>query len=687
MSTVTVFADMRSMMHVVVIAACSLLVVATTGHRYEEKDLICNGSFLPATSICDGVLDCSEPDDSSSDESPDICAPSPYLEWEASLAVHNVTSTSVLLSWAMATADDSEDSLLLAGYFLTGKSEPHSFQNIISGRLLSHHMQWLKPWTEYTVILRPFYTQTGRPHRQYKVGKAASVQVQTLSSVPEVPSLVSVVSAQQRNVVLNIVGPSAWNSAPIGFYLYWEAAKESRGPRGSVQALLTEDWSPEENAFNVTLPLQGGTDYRISVRAAGRDSHGDIVQGPDLEVQVSVTIGSYDIWAYPVSSSEAIISWRASQAADIFRMTVHTDLGNDNLRHYTSLEFDGTGKTSSRHTVLINNLQPWKRYVVTLEGCSENVCSDSVNTTFDTLPEDFPRPAVKKVAATSNSSFEIAWTFPQDDTRLYKGFQVLYCLNNQEPHFALYTTENNVTVSGLAPSSTYNIYVQAQLTNSDGRPLLGPAATASITTWSNLPVLHANYAANIQEDNACLLQWSSSNSTIDYLQYRTRVHDSWTTCENTADCDVTFFHEWTATSTSGYIRFGHEAQYGYEEVFLRACNGYGCGPESSAVVSEVVTGPSRLSTVSVTSQGKLAYVSWLASNEGSYDGIEVVWNCSDDEGVVYNTRIPKSAYGVKTPLHVPSGNAEKCAFNVSTYRDDQNGATYYSTPMQATRQG
>uniref|UniRef100_A0A224YW29 Collagen alpha 1vii chain n=1 Tax=Rhipicephalus zambeziensis TaxID=60191 RepID=A0A224YW29_9ACAR len=677
---------MRSMMRVAVIAACSLLVVTTTGDRYKEKDLICNGTLLPATSVCDGILDCSEPDDVSNDESPDFCAPSPYLEWDASLAVHNITSTSVQISWEMTTANDFEDSLQLAGYFLTGKSEPHSFQNTIPGQLLSHHIQWLKPWTEYTVILRPFYTETGRPHRQYKVGKAASVQVQTLSSVPEAPGLVSVVSAQQRNVVLNIVGPSAWNSAPIGFHLHWKATTESRGPRGFVKALLTEDWSPEENALNVTLPLRGGTDYLISVRAAGTDSRGGVVTGPDLEVQVSVTLGSYDIYAYPVSPSEAIISWRASQAADIFQVTVHTDLGNDDLRHHTSLEFDGTGKTSARYTVLINDLQPWKRYLVTLYGCFKDVCSESVNTTFDTLPEDFPRPALTRVAATSNSSFEIAWTFPQDDARLYKGFQVLYCPSDQDSCFALYTTENNVSVRGLAPSSTFNIYVQAQLTNSDGRPLLGPATAASITTWSNLPVLHAKYAGNIQENNACLLHWTCSNSTVDYLQYKTRVHDIWTTCKNTADCDVTFFHERTATSTSGYIRFGHEAHFGYEEVFVRACNGYGCGPESSAAIA-VVKGPSRLSTVSVTPQGKEAYINWLASNEGRYDGIEVVWACSDDEGVVYNTRIPKNAYGARRPLHVPSGNAEKCAFNVSTYLDGQNGATYYSTPVQATREG
>uniref|UniRef100_A0A6M2DAW8 Putative secreted protein n=1 Tax=Rhipicephalus microplus TaxID=6941 RepID=A0A6M2DAW8_RHIMP len=61
------------MMRFAVIAACSLLVLTTMGHTHEEKDLICNDSFVPATSVCDGTLDCSELDDISNDESPHIC--------------------------------------------------------------------------------------------------------------------------------------------------------------------------------------------------------------------------------------------------------------------------------------------------------------------------------------------------------------------------------------------------------------------------------------------------------------------------------------------------------------------------------------------------------------------------------------------------------------------------------------
>lgn len=680
------FADVQTMMHVMLVAACLFLlfVHTTTGYSYEEKDFHCHGTILPATSVCDGTLDCTTAEDVPNDESPEICAPSPYLGQEASLEIHNVTSTSALLSWTITAAHDPEDSLMLAGYFLTGKSEPHSFQSVISGQLLSHHAQWLKPWTNYTLILRPFYTETGRPHRQYKVGKAASAQVLTLSTQPEALSLVTVLSAQQRNVVLNIVGPSSWNSAPVGFSLRWVATSESPGPRGTLEAPLTGDWTPQENALNVTLPLQGGIDYTISVSAVGKDSWGAIVRGPEVEVDVGVTLDSYDISAYAINSSKAIISWRSSEVADFYVMTVYTDTGHRDLTYQTMLEFHGTGKVPSRNSVVIDDLQPWKRYVVTVQGCNESACSNAVDTTFDTLPEDFPSPTVTNVAATSNSSFEIAWTFPQHDTRLYDGFRVLYCLNDREPCFVLHTKKNNVTVRGLAPNSTFEIYVRAQLTSYDGRPLLGPVTTASITTWSDVPVLHVKHAANMQESYSCVLQWTCANSSIDYLQYKTRVDDYWNTCDNSAKCDITFFRERTATFASGYIRFGHEAQYGYNEVFVRACNSYGCGPESSVAVSADVIGPVKLSMVSVTLQDNLASISWFTSRRGRLDGLEVEWNCNDDEGVSYNSRIGKNTYGGTAPVYVPPENAEKCAFNVSTYIDDPNGTTYYSAPMRAT---
>lgn len=302
---------------------------ASSGH--EEKDFQCphTGVLVPTTSVCDGLLDCILPSgvssvDGLSDESTEICAPTPFLDNEILLQSRDVTSTSAQLSWSKATTHVSNHSLKLAGYFVTGKSEPHAFHNTISGRLHSYQAQWLKPWTHYSLILRPFYTESGKPQASYKIGRAASVNVLTLSSEPEAPGLVSVLSAQQRNVVLNIVGPPTWNSDPVGFHVRWEAISDRRGPHGELSVPLPADWSPMENTLNVTIPLPGGHDYRIFVSARGADSASGDRSGPAIDVDVSVPLDSYEISAHLVDSRKAVVSWRASELVELFKLTVYT---------------------------------------------------------------------------------------------------------------------------------------------------------------------------------------------------------------------------------------------------------------------------------------------------------------------------------------------------------------------------
>ncbi|KAK8766542.1 hypothetical protein V5799_006676 [Amblyomma americanum] len=107
---------------------------------------------------------------------------------------------------------------------------------------------------------------------------------------PEMPGLVSALSPQQQNLVVNIVGPSAWNSNPVGFHVHWQATSERRGPHGDLHIALPADWSPEENVLYATLPLQGGMDYRLSVSAVGTSCSGVTFQGPEVELEASVPL-------------------------------------------------------------------------------------------------------------------------------------------------------------------------------------------------------------------------------------------------------------------------------------------------------------------------------------------------------------------------------------------------------------
>ncbi|KAH6935178.1 hypothetical protein HPB50_004334 [Hyalomma asiaticum] len=167
--------------------------------------------------------------------------------------------------------------------------------------------------------------------------------------------------------------------------------------------------------------------------------------------------------------------------------------------------------------------------------------------------------------------------------------------------------------------------------------------------------------------------------------YMAHGGDYWYTCNNTADCDVTILYERTATAADGYMRLTRKVQYIFGGAFIRACNSYGCGPECLVLMSDDDdTGPPRLSSVSVEPQGKQTRISWRTPHVGMYNGVELEWKCSGDEGVAYNSRISENTYGVRQSVHVPSGKSENCSFNVSTYIEDPNGPRYYSTPTLAT---
>lgn len=677
--------------------ALLLLFLEPTSYGHEEKDFECphTGAPVPATSVCDGILDCSPTSnvtsgDGLSDEGTDICAPAPFLEHEIVFESRDVRSTSMQLTWLKATTPVSNHSLKLAGYFLTGKSGPHSFHSTVSGRLHSYKAQGLKPWTHYTVILRPFYTESGKPQASYKIGRAALLNVRTQSSVPEEPGLVSVLSAQQRHVVLNIIGPPAWNSDPVGFHVMWDAVSDRRGPQGEMSVPLPPEWSPVENTINVTLTLPGGHDYRLSVSALGADGAGNDLWGPAVDVDVILPLDYYEISAHAIDSSRAVISWRASELVEVFKVTLYMDHGKEDFEYYSLWEFEGTDTTSSRPTVLVTDLMPWAYYKASLEGCLGENCSAAVNTTFRTPPEYLPEPTVIRVVSTSNSSFELLWWFPKRDIRLYDGFRVRYCLTSAASCVQIYTEKEEVTVRGLDSGKTYKIDVRAQFISTDGRLLFGRAASASVTTWKDLPDLNVTYEARIQDDvGTYLLRWECANSNIEYLEYGTADGVPWTRCTHSADCDVTVNNGRTPAFSSGYLRLTHQVPNSSFVVWVRGCNNHGCGQERSLSVNTRIPGPPPLSGVTITRRQHDAMLQWKVPYSTEFKGVEVTWDCNDNTSTVHfatrsqNYWQPRDSGEALLPGIPDSG--EYCRTSVSTY-EDRDGETYYGPVMRAPLQ-
>uniref|UniRef100_G3MRK9 Fibronectin type-III domain-containing protein n=1 Tax=Amblyomma maculatum TaxID=34609 RepID=G3MRK9_AMBMU len=552
--------------------------------------------------------------------------------------------------------------------------------------MTSYHVDWLTPWTYYRIILRPFYTQSGKPEKAYKLGRAAMVTVRTLSSEPEVPGLVSVLSSQQRNVVLNIVGPSAWNSDPAGVHVRWEATNERHGPRGEMDIALPEEWSLDNNVINATLPLPGGIEYRLFVSAVGSSDSGITVRGPEAEVNASVPLDSYDMSANAVDSSRAAVSWRASEIVEYFYLEVIRHKLEEELRTHTARYVEGKEEVTSRYDLIFTNLEPWTFYTVRLKGCSVGNCSAAVNATFTTLPERLPSPEFSFIAATSPNTLELQWFFPQNDRRLYHGFRVRLCKENADSCNLFNTESRRLSLVGFGPGTVVNIDVRARLRGVDGRPVLGPAETASLTMWENVPVASLWNEATIQNaDDIVFLSWSCSNSSVDYIQYKTDNVD-WMTCGVYANCEATVNNPRSAHLTSGDLRLllqtPPQDQF---HVFVRCCNSFGCGQADSIKINPHKSGPPSLSAVTVFPRGRSAVLRYVPQRSSPYDGIEVTWYCDGNKDSTFVKIIPQSSYydyKKEKTINGLSTDADQCEFEVALFWDN-NGQRYFSFPVPA----
>uniref|UniRef100_G3MQV9 Fibronectin type-III domain-containing protein n=1 Tax=Amblyomma maculatum TaxID=34609 RepID=G3MQV9_AMBMU len=555
----------------------------------------------------------------------------------------------------------------------------------------------MKPWTNYTVLVRPFYTESGKPQPMYKIGTAAKVVFQTLSSEPDIPGLVSVLSAQQGNVVLNVVGPSAWNCYPVGFHVRWEAPNVRHGQQGELDVALASEWSVEENMVNVTLPLKGGADYRVFVSAVGADDSGGRRQGPEADVEVSVALDSYEVSAYAVGSFRCLVSWRSSEIVDDFRVTIYKDDGLGNQSLHIMRQIKRNGKITKKYSILISDLLPWTYYVVGLEGCSAGNCSDPVNATFSTPPEVLPAPSFTEVKATGSSSFEVIWRFAQRDPRLFDGFRVRYCANALDSCFLVYTNQTILTVDGLSPQTFVKVYVAAEYRDIKGKLQRGPEAETYVTTWTDVPVVQVEFEGNVEDGaETSLLSWRCVNCIVDYFQYQLSEYGVWTTCNDDSECDV--FKEGDEMSASGYLRLEIQEQVTTLKILVRGCNSFGCGEASPVHVNVRTAGPARLLGVTLSSKGTEAELRWLPPGN-EYNGVDVTWNCSNNDTITYNKwflreaerrehdymwhhREPQNKHSAEALITDLPTSADQCDFYVSAC-NDYGESRYCSSPVKA----
>ncbi|CAN8019267.1 unnamed protein product [Ixodes persulcatus] len=568
------------------------------------------------------------------------------------ITTNNITNSSAFLTWTsgFVLPEQGGAPLKLSGYFLTGMSLGHTFQKILEPTLTEYNLSCLKPWTKYNITLRRFYPNNGNIGRPMRIGRAAAVTLRTYACTPLAPSEIQIISARQEELNLRIVDPISWNGLPLKYHVRWEPEDPRSGVAGNIELDIPSTRPHDPDGMNVTLSLEPGVRYRLYVSAENSaEGHNVTFLGPAIfRVVATIPKDPIGLIVNSLSSGELFVSWSVSGPADFFLVNVTSY--HENLHFGRSLEpdsnrnnydyYDGRrsyisttpaprffvrthapivvdgGGTASVRSVIVDKLPASQNCSVEVEACSSSSgCSNALTTWAMTKPIAVPEPVITGVSSNSPSSFEVTWTFPEDDRSYYDGFLVHYCAKESFCRQS-YTHKSTLYATNLSAGTSFDIYVYARIKHLDGLVELGPAARAEVSTWKEVPLEPGLEArASDAMSRELVLFWTFINSTVDYLQVAKTKENIWMNCTDDTYCDVAVMHGWTPEFKTGFITLKNLVPYTLYSVSLRGCNDAGCGNNSTVKVRTGMTAPGEPSGLTVLASGES--VGWMVRNQGS----------------------------------------------------------------------
>ncbi|CAN7989350.1 unnamed protein product, partial [Ixodes hexagonus] len=594
-----------------------------------------------------------------------IIAPSAYLWQHLYLTASRVTHDSAFLEWSSDEdrPEQREASLKFSGYLLTGRSRDHTFQKIIGPTVTKYNVSCLKPWNEYNITLRRFYSIDGNNQPPVKLGRAAAEAVRTSAYTPPSPRAIDIIAAAQSEVTLRITDPLAWNGLPLKYHVRWEPKDPGRGHPGNVKLDIPSTRLPDQYWMNVNLSLEPGVTYMVFVSAETTGKNPNITfQGPEVSRDVAtIPLDPSGLNVDSLSSRELLVSWTVSGPAEFFRVKVVYYLENPDFgtpsqprhvpdrygrRRYVTttpaprflqgfrdpIVVDGGGSASSVRSVIVDELPPSTNYNVEVEACSSGGCSGTVKTSVIAKPIAIPEPVITDVASNSSSSFHVAWTFPHDDSSYYDGFRVRYC---SAASFCRdnYTHLHNLNAINLSAGTSFDVEVRARVKHADGRVELGPSAKAQVSTWKDVPLEPGlEVRGSVATSNKLVLSWTFVNSTVDYLQV-SKEDDVWVNCTDNNGCDAAVMHGWRPQFKTGFITLRNLEPYTLYNVSLRGCNDGGCGEQTAVHVKTGMAAPSEPAELSLSRNGSTVVVAWEhpVVPAGPLSGYFVSWQCPSKE--------------------------------------------------------
>ncbi|KAM7303961.1 uncharacterized protein ISCGN_013863 [Ixodes scapularis] len=460
------------------------------------------------------------------------------------MSAHHTTNNATFLTWPSAAEPNLEATLhthlhgnepvQLSGYFLTGKSLGHTFQKTLKPSINEYRLCGLKPWTDYTITLRKFYSSDGNGGRTMRIGRAAAVTLRTSAYTPLPPREIKIISSGQGKVNLRVVDPIAWNGLPLKYHFRWEPRYPQIGLPGNTEIDIPSTRPHDQDWMSVLLSLEPGVRYIVHVSAKNAGESQNITfESPAVSQDIStIPIDPINLKANSLNSREILVSWGVSGHAEFFRVNVSccnenphvgssSELRNDcdGYRYQTAtILLDGGGTHSSTRSVIVDEHSPFKNCTVKVEACSLSGCSGATTTWATARPIVIPEPVITGVASNSTSSFEITWTFAYQNTSYCDGFLVRYCSPASYCR-ENYTHTNSINAINLSSDTVFDIEVRARIERIDGCVELGPPAKAKVSTWTEVPLQPGlKVRAPTATSNWLVLFWTFINSTVDYLQ-------------------------------------------------------------------------------------------------------------------------------------------------------------------------
>ncbi|XP_053742976.1 protein tyrosine phosphatase receptor type Fa isoform X6 [Synchiropus splendidus] len=408
----------------------------------------------------------------------------------------SLSSTSIKVSWVAPPISSQHGEIVhysIAYQALTGEDvKRHQVSGIAAG-VSSYVLEDLEKWTEYFVWVRA-HTNVGPGP------ESPTVRIRTQEDVPGAPP---------RKVEVEAINSTAlrvsWKSplpvkhhGQIRGYQVVYSRLENGEPHG--QPVITDVSLPEAQEATIT-GLLPETSYSVTV--AAYTTKGD---GARSKAKTATTTGAVPgkptMMISTTIGNTALIQWQPPKEMVGEHVGYQLKYKRAEEEAFTVKDFR---KTDDHFTV--TGLHKGATYIFKL--CAKNRAGNGEEYVKEiSTPEDIPTsyPLNLSVVGLTATSTKLAWDPPALTERNGKivKYSVVYRDINSQHNHTNSTTENQMTIQGLQPDTTYDIRVQAF--NSKGGGPISPSIQ-SRTMSTSMPVFTKNFGVKTVTKTSVLLTW------------------------------------------------------------------------------------------------------------------------------------------------------------------------------------